>query len=376
MKVFPILTVIVAAAILAVVPVVSAQLPSAPSAVREAENKAKATPAPASEPSQPPPATAEPSGSSPASQQPSNPAPAVATPKTAALPADSGPPPDAPLPTIRSFVDEVNVIFTVTDKHGSFVKDLTQADFRVLDDKQPPRQIVTFSRETNLPLRVGLLVDASSSIRDRFKFEQDSAIEFLNQIVRPKFDRAFVIGFDTTPEVTADFTDDAEQLSHGVRMLRPGGGTALYDAVYYACRDKLMKSGAPGGSVRKAIVLLSDGDDNQSRVTREEAIAMAQRAEVIIYTISTNSSGYKEKGDKVLERMSEATGGRAFFPFKAEDVASAFSEIQDELRSQYVIAYKPLKFVADGHYHSIEILVANRKNLTARARQGYFAPKP
>jgi len=365
MRVFPIFTVIVMVAVLAVVPVVNAQLPSAPSAVREEENRAKTAPTPALEPSQPPPPAAAP-------EKASVPPPAgTATPAAASVA-----PPETSITTIRSYVDEVNVIFTVTDKHGNFVKDLTQEDFRVLDDKQPPRQIVNFIRETNLPLRVGLLVDASNSIRDRFKFEQDSAIEFLNQIVRPKFDRAFVIGFDTTPEVTADFTDDAEQLSHGVRMLRPGGGTALYDAVYSACRDKLLKSGSPTGAVRKAIVLLSDGDDNQSRVTREEAIAMAQRAEVIIYTISTNSSGYKEKGDKVLERMAEATGGRAFFPFKAEDVANAFSEIQDELRSQYMIAYKPPKFVADGRYHSIEITVANRKNLTARARQGYFAPKP
>jgi len=332
-----------------------AQAPASPAA----GTPASSTPTPAaSAPTTSTPAERTPAGQ--AAAQPENPAKS-----------DS----DESVETIRHVVNEVRVVFTVTDRHGRYIKDLKSNDFRVIDD-QKPTELRSFRSETDLPLQVGLLVDASNSVRDRFKFEQDSAIEFLNQIVRPKFDRAFVIGFDTTPEVTADFTDDAEQLSHGVRMLRPGGGTALYDAVYYACRDKLMKSGAPGGSVRKAIVLLSDGDDNQSRVTREEAIAMAQRAEVIIYTISTNSSGYKEKGDKVLERMSEATGGRAFFPFKAEDVASAFSEIQDELRSQYVIAYKPLKFVADGHYHSIEILVANRKNLTARARQGYFAPKP
>ena len=183
-------------------------------------------------------------------------------------------------------------------------------------------------------------MDASNSVRDRFRFEQESAIEFLNQIVRPKSDRAFVIGFDTTAEVTQDFTDSAELLSRGVRMLRPGGGTALYDAIYYACRDKLMKA-RPHGPARRAIILLSDGEDNQSRVTREEAIEMAQRAEVIIYTISTNISGVKLRGDKVLERLADATGGRAFFPFKIQDVANAFSEIQDELRSQYLLAYKP-----------------------------------
>jgi VWFA-related protein len=278
-----------------------------------------------------------------------------------------------PLETIRKRVDEVNVVFTVTDKHGHFVKNLNKGDFRVVDDNKPAVSIVSFSSETNLPLRVGLLVDSSNSVRDRFRFEQESAIEFLNQIVRPKSDRAFVIGFDTTAEVTQDFTDNAEQLSRGVRMLRPGGGTALFDAVYYACRDKLMKA-TTTGPARRAIILLSDGEDNQSRVTREEAIEMAQRAEVIIYTISTNISGVKLRGDKVLERLAEATGGRAFFPFKIQDVANAFSEIQDELRSQYLLAYKPADLKPDGRYRSIDIVAENHKTLHVRARKGYFAP--
>lgn len=285
-------------------------------------------------------------------------------------------PSDEKVPTFRVGVNEVNVVFTVTDKHGHFVKDLTQNDFKVIDDNKPAAAILQFNKETNLPLRVGLLVDASNSIRDRFRFEQDAAIEFLNQIVRPNFDKAFVIGFDTTAEVTADFSDNAEQLAKGVRMLRPGGGTALYDAVYFACRDKLMKQQAKESiPTRRAIILLTDGDDNQSRVTREEAIEMAERAEVVIYTISTNVSGVKMKGDKVLERMADATGGRAFFPFKIEDVANAFSEIQDELRSQYLLAYKPADFQADGKYRSIDIVAENHKNLHVRARKGYYAPR-
>jgi len=278
-----------------------------------------------------------------------------------------------PLETIKARVDEVNVVFTVTDKHGHFVKNLTKSDFRILDDNKPAASIRSFSSETNLPLRVGLLVDASNSVRDRFRFEQEAAIEFLNQIVRPKSDRAFVIGFDTTAEVTQDFTDSAEQLSRGVRMLRPGGGTALFDALYYACRDKLMKAHTNGPS-RRAIILLSDGEDNQSRVTREEAIEMAQRAEVIVYTISTNVSGLKLRGDKVLERLADATGGRAFFPFKIQDVANAFSEIQDELRSQYLLAYKPADLKPDGRYRSIDIAADTHKSLRVRARRGYFSP--
>lgn len=280
---------------------------------------------------------------------------------------------DENLPIIRKRVDEVNVVFTVTDKRGKFVKDLTKSDFKVIDDNKPADQIRSFSAETNLPLRVGLLIDASNSVRDRFKFEQEAAIEFLNQIIRPKDDRAFVIGFDTTPEVTQDFTDSTEALSHGVRMLRPGGGTAMYDAIYYACRDKLLAEDKSGIATRRAIILLSDGEDNQSRVSREEAVQMAQRAEVIIYTISTNTSGLRLRGDKVLEHFAEETGGKAFFPFKIQDVSNAFSEISDELRSQYAISYKPADFQANGKYRSIDILADNKK-YKVRARKGYYAP--
>jgi Ca-activated chloride channel family protein len=280
---------------------------------------------------------------------------------------------DESVATIRKTVNEVNVVFTVTDKHGRYVKDLTRNDFKVMDDSKPAEEVKDFRNQTDLPLQVGLLVDASNSVRDRFKFEQESAIEFLNQTIRPKYDSAFIVGFDVTPEVTQDFTDNTESLSRGVRLLRPGGGTAMFDALYFACRDKLLK--APrSGPLRRAIVLLSDGEDNQSHVTREEAIEMAQRAEVIVYTISTNISGMKGKGDKVLERIADATGGRAFFPFQLRDVANAFAEIQDELRSQYAVSYKPADFRADGRYRTIEILAMDRKNLHVRSRRGYFAP--
>jgi Ca-activated chloride channel homolog len=280
---------------------------------------------------------------------------------------------DDSVATIRKTVNEVNVVFTVTDKHGRYVKDLRKDDFRIIDDSKPAEKVESFSNQTDLPLQVGLLIDASNSVRDRFKFEQESAIEFLNQTVRPRYDTAFVIGFDVTPEVTQDFTDNTELLSRGVRALRPGGGTAMFDALYFSCRDKLLK--APHkGPMRRAIVLLSDGEDNQSHVTREEAIEMAQRAEVIVYTISTNISGMKGKGDKVLERIADATGGRAFFPFQIRDVADAFAEIQDELRSQYALSYKPADFRADGHYRTIEIVALDHKNLRVRSRRGYYAP--
>jgi Ca-activated chloride channel homolog len=280
---------------------------------------------------------------------------------------------DQGLTTLRTTTNEVNVVFIVTDKRGHRVTDLKKNDFTIADDNKPPAEIRSFSAETNLPLQVGLLIDASNSVRDRFKFEQESAIEFLNQTIHPSKDRAFVVGFDVTPEVTQDFTDNTESLAHGVHELRPGGGTALYDALYFACRDKLLK--APKSTpVRRAIILLSDGDDNQSHVTREEAIEMAQRAEAIVYTISTNVSGTKGAGDKVLERIADATGGRAFFPFQIRDVSNDFAEIADELRSQYAVSYKPADFKTDGHYRTIEIVANDRKSFRVRARRGYYAP--
>ncbi len=280
--------------------------------------------------------------------------------------------PDESVATIVHVVNEVRVVFTVTDRHGRYIKDLKSNDFRVIDD-QKPAELRSFRSETDLPLQVGLLVDASNSVRDRFKFEQDAAVEFLNSIIRPRYDKAFVVGFDATPEVTQDFTDNTENLSAGVRMLRAGGGTAMYDALYFACRDKLLKQ-EQTGPVRRAIILLSDGEDNLSHVTREEAIEMAQRAEVIVYTISTNISGMKGNGDKVLVRIADATGGRAFFPFQMREMSDAFLSIQEELRSQYAVAYKPANFLPDGRYRTIEIL-AQDKGLKVRTRKGYYAPK-
>jgi len=280
--------------------------------------------------------------------------------------------PDESVASIKTTVNEVRVVFTVTDKRGHYIKDLKQEDFKVIDDKKPA-ELRSFRSETDLPLQVGLLIDASNSVRDRFKFEQEAAIEFLNTTIRPHYDEAFVVGFDVTPEVVQDFTDNTEKLSIGVRSLRAGGGTAMYDALYFACRDKLLKH-EQTGPVRRAIILLSDGEDNQSHVTREEAIEMAQRAETIVYTISTNISGMKGAGDKVLERIADATGGRAFFPFQMREVSDAFSSIQEELRSQYAVAYKPENFIADGRYRTIEIQ-APGKSYKVRTRKGYYAPK-
>jgi VWFA-related protein len=342
-------------------------LPSAPSAViQKQDNPPPPAPTPAAKPAPPPETTSKPEA------QPDAPPPQeekAATPEAA----DKGDTPDTDRPTIRVPVNEVNVVFTVTDKHNRYVKDLKQADFKVVDDEKPIEALRSFRREVDLPLQVGLLIDASGSIRERFKFEQESAIGFLQETIRPKFDKAFVLGFDSNLELTQDFTDSTERLSKGIRSLRPGNATRLYDALYYACREKLLRS-AQDDSVRRAIILVSDGDDNASHVTREEAIELALRADVIVYTISTNYAGMGEgNNDKVLERIAEATGGRTFRPFQPQDVANAFVQIQDDLRSQYALSYRPANFMHDGRYRTIEISAVH-KGLKVRSRHGYYAP--
>jgi VWFA-related protein len=290
-----------------------------------------------------------------------------------AVPSSPDPDPEDAVLTIKKRVDEVNVLFIATDKHGKFVRNLNQGDFTVLDDHKPPQSIVNFRRETDLPIELGLLIDTSGSVRSRFDFEQEAAVSFLQNTIRPKFDEAFVVGFNGHSQMTQDFTDNATLLAAGVHRLQDGGGTALYDAVYRACRNKLIKD-QEDHPVRRAIVIVSDGEDNQSEVSEAQAIEMAQRAEVLVYAISTDDSGLILRGDKVLEDLASATGGRAFFPYKMKDITHSFAAIEDELRSQYAVSYKPSDFDADGRYRSIQI-TALKKDLQVRARRGYYAPR-
>lgn len=299
-------------------------------------------------------------------------APTPESPTAAALSPYDSDPQDSVL-TIKKRVDEVNVLFIATDKHGKFVRNLNQNDFSILDDHKPPQSILQFHRETDLPLEMGLLVDVSGSVRGRFDFEQQAATGFLQHVLRRGFDKAFILGFNNRTQLTQDFTDDITLLSTGVQRLHDGGGTALYDAVYHTCRDKLMKD-KPDHPVRKAIIILSDGEDNQSEYTQAQAIEMAQRAEVIVYAISTDDSGLILRGDRVLEQLADATGGRAFFPTRMEDVATSFNSIQEELRSQYVIEYRPANFKQDGAFRTI-YLQARDPRYHVRAHTGYFAPK-
>jgi Ca-activated chloride channel homolog len=279
---------------------------------------------------------------------------------------------DEPILTIKTRVNEVNVLFIATDRHGKFVRNLNQSDFSIFDDHKPVESILNFRRETDLPIELGLLMDVSGSVQGRFAFEKEAATGFLQHIIRPGYDRAFVEGFNKDGHLTQDFTDQVSLLSAGVQRLSNGGGTALYDAVYKACKEKLLREQSDH-PIRKALVILSDGEDNQSQYTRVQAIEMAQRAEVLIYAISTDDSGLILRGDKVLEDLAAATGGRAFFPYKMKDITHSFAAIEDELRSQYAVSYKPTDFDTDGRYRSIEI-TAVKKDLQVRARRGYYAP--
>jgi Ca-activated chloride channel family protein len=282
--------------------------------------------------------------------------------------------PDVNAPTIHLGVNEVNLIFTVTDKHGRYNPNLKQSDFALLDDQKAPARVNSFHQQINLPLRVGILIDTSTSIRSRFQFEQQSANEFLLQILKSKSDRAFVMGFDVTPNVTQDWTNNIDGLETGINRLRPGGGTAMFDAVYTACRDKLLDISRGQEPTRKAMVLLSDGEDNTSRVFLDEAIKECQRAETIIYAISTNWTPSRGQGDQVLSQMAKETGGQVFFPPSVEEVSESFKQIEEELRSQYALTYTPADFKMDGAFRTI-YLFCNDRRYVVRARKGYFAPR-
>ncbi|MGA7316562.1 MAG: VWA domain-containing protein [Silvibacterium sp.] len=276
--------------------------------------------------------------------------------------------------TITRQVNEVDLVFAVTDRRGRFIQDLKQSDFALLDDQKAPERVYSFTQQTNLPLRVGIVIDTSTSIRSRFQFEQQAATEFLLQILKPKSDKGFVMGFDVTPDYKQDWTNNLDLLTTGVSALRPGGGTALFDAVYSACRDKLLNASRGQEPVRKAIVLVSDGDDNQSHAYLDDAIKECQRAETIVFTISTNVSPSRDRGDDILQKIADATGGRAFYPKRIEEMPISFQSIQDELRSQYALVYKPADFKADGAFRPIYLFCLDRRYLVS-VRKGYFAPK-
>ncbi len=288
--------------------------------------------------------------------------------------ADKNAPPDSQDKNrITLDVSRVNMLFTVSDKKGRFITDLTKGDFDVFESKKS-QDIIEFSAESDLPLRLAILIDTSNSIRERFRFQQEAAIAFIDGTVRPRQDKALVVSFDTAAELVTDLTDEVPVLEKAIQGLRAGGGTSMYDAIFFACRDKLMQD-QPLYKFRRAMVILSDGEDNQSRYTRDQALEMAQKADVTIYTISTNITRIETDGDKVLRYFAAETGGQVFFPFKATDLNQSFENISNELRHQYNIFYRPEPLRTDGLYHPVDIRVKGHKDMIVRARKGYYAPK-
>jgi len=326
-------------------------------------------------------------------QQPPPPPPAQSTPPSAPTPDASQAPPPGQNPTvIQSRVNLVDILFTVLNRRNKLVPDLEKGDFKIFDDKAP-QEIRYFSKQTDLPLRIGMLLDTSNSIRDRLKFEQDASTNFLFSVLRHNKDEAFVMTFDDEPQVVQKFTGDTGALRDEIFKTRAGGGTAIYDAIYSACLNELSHPPRPPGDqpdvVRRVMILISDGDDNLSTHTRADAIEMAQRASVVIYTISTstqwialsqtdpskaaNRKNHLTSGDEILKDLAEETGGRVFFPYHVDDLDQSFQDIGDELRNEYSIAYNPTNYVMDGRYHKIRIETPDHKGYQVRARRGYFA---
>jgi len=302
------------------------------------------------------------------------------------------PAPGVTPPPLRVQANLVNIIATVVTRREKLVTDLGQSDFRVFEDGKE-QKIQFFSRETDLPLRIGLLMDTSNSIRERLEFEKDAAIDFLHNTLRRGKDQAFLMIFDNEPSIVRDFTEDAGALTEAVQRQRAGGGTALYDAVIRAS-DKLAGAPQPAdhSAVRRVIVVISDGDDNLSAGSRGAAIEAAQRAGVAVYCISSStqwvsaadlSDPHKrvdrkylmEEPDKVLVEFASQTGGRAFFPYSVDDLGQSFQDIGEELRNQYSLAYIPPAAPADGRFRKITVDVG-RKGLVVRTRKGYYATPP
>lgn len=312
--------------------------------------------------------------------------------------------------TIRVRVQVVNVPVTVLDKRTNKpVIDLSQSDFRVSEDGKP-QSIRYFVQGSRPPLRIGLLVDTSNSARPALQFEKDAASEFVFTMLRGRSSRnqIFLETFDAASSVLQDFTSDPESLNDKILTLKAGGGKAVYDAIWTACRDKMLATGPPD-ETRRVLVLVSDGFDVQSHHSLDEAISMAHTAETAIYTLGNTAFGYDNPGDSILKQLAEATGGAAFFPQEENPgtdlatgylshgqigdtsqnkglgadtgiysasrlihLAESLDAIGEELNEQYSIGYTPTNGALDGSYRTIRVQV-DRKNVEIRAKPGYFA---
>jgi Ca-activated chloride channel family protein len=291
-----------------------------------------------------------------------------------AFAANPAPMPKAALPTFTKNVQEVNLVLTVTNWLGHFVKDLSEDDIRILDNNQPAERITYFQTQTNLPLRVGVVIDASASITHRFRFEQKSASAFLKKVLRRGYDSALLVSFNEQAQLVQDPTDDHKILSEAMTRFQPGGETAVYDAVAFSCKELAKLRDA--NPTRQALILITDGEDNHSRLTLEQAVEAALRSETIVYVLSTNpiySTDLGEKGDTNMKQLAEATGGRLLRADTEDDVSRAFTKIDRELRNQYAIGYKPPVGRPDGLFHRLVVLGPKRLRMFHRA--GYFASR-
>ncbi|MEI9814482.1 MAG: VWA domain-containing protein [Acidobacteriota bacterium] len=270
-------------------------------------------------------------------------------------------------------VERVNLLFTVTDKKGRFMTDLKKDDFEITENKHK-QNILEFTAESDLPLRLAVLVDTSNSIRSRFRFLQDAAIDFIETSMRVGKDKGLIMHFDTVAQLAVPLTTDKGALIASVRRMQAGGGTALYDAIYRASQE--LTKDEPHDKYRRAIIILSDGEDTLSDFSREQSLEMAQKSDSVIYTVSTNITHNSTTGDKVLRHLAEQTGGLAYFPFKEEDLGQSFVNIVNELRHQYNVLYRPDPLIRDGKYHAIDVRVRTVGDMIVRARQGYYAPGP
>lgn len=278
-------------------------------------------------------------------------------------------------PVFRASVDEVSILFAATD-HGKSVTNLERSDILVRDNRQPPNAILNFRTEKELPLRLGLVIDTSNSVTDRFKFEQAAAIRFLQKVVTDANDLAFVVGVNNSVLLVQDFTSDQGLTAHAINELAPSGGTALWDAMNFAA-EKL--AGRPETQpVARVMVVISDGEDNSSSVTLKEAIASALRREVAVYTVSTRDALNEEEsavlGDRALQTISELTGGAAYRPDSVSGLNGSLAELQEVIRSRYLISYRPASFQRDDRYRQIDIAAEkNGHKLRVYARRGYYA---
>jgi Ca-activated chloride channel family protein len=273
--------------------------------------------------------------------------------------------------SIRVDVDLVDIYFTVCNQKGRLIPDLRRDSFVVFEDGTP-QTITNFSRQADMPLAMVMVIDTSGSVWDKIRFEKQAATEFLYAAMRAGQDKTALFSFDTLIELQQDFTDDPALVASAIRQLRSGGGTRLYDALHDVLERKLT-----GPEERKAIILITDGDDNSSRRSQQEVLDLAQRHNVSIYAISMNALGSRPRGsdqsDSVLGELASETGGRSFFPTKLEKLASSFKSIAAELRSQYTIAYRSTNPKRDGTFRKVRIEV-KKERYAVRARPGYYAP--